>query len=122
MAQSNQPSAFNYAVANREIDVQTFTSSGRWVKPPNATFVIVDIWSGAGGGASGRRGATSTLRKGGGGGGGGVRQRVQFLASDLTSIVAVTIGAGGAGGTAMTADSFNELQELLAVILPLVLL
>ena len=52
MPQSNQPSAFNYAVTSRAVDVEEFTTSGQWVKPSNANFVIVELWGGGGGAGS----------------------------------------------------------------------
>ena len=87
--------------------VTDFTASGTYNVPTTASFVEVHAYGAGGGGASGRRGAAASLRTGGGGGGGGALVIRRFKVSEITSAVAVTIGAGGAGGTAITADSTN---------------
>lgn len=73
---------------------QEFLVSGNWTKPdglsPNA-LVVVDLWGGGGGGGSGG--------SGGGGGGGGAFARGFLKASDLASVVSITIGAGGEVGS-----------------------
>ncbi len=81
-------------------DVQTFTGNGTWTKPTGAKYVMVEC---VGGGASGGGGAGSTagqFRLGGTGGGGGALSRKFFNPSDLTSTVAVTVGAATTGGAA----------------------
>ena len=79
----------------RIADYQVFTASGTWTKPascPDNALVIVDLWGAGGGGSS----------IFGGGGGGGAWVRKMFRAVELTSTVAVTIGAGGATGNPAT--------------------
>ena len=80
--------------------VTNFSTSGTWTKPAGVTTVTVELWAGGGGGGSGRKGS-SDLSAGGGGGGGGYVTRT-FPASDISSTVSVTIGAGGAGGAAQS--------------------
>lgn len=71
------------------VDIQTFLASGTWTKPLGALKVLVQSW---GGGGSGGKGNDAN----GGGGGGAEYRETWHNASDLTSTVAVTIGAGGA--------------------------
>lgn len=87
------------------VDVQTFTSSGSWSKPSGATMVMVEAYGGGGGGASGMRQAAGVNRTGGGGGSAGIKAVHLFLASDLASSEAVTIGAGGAGAAGNGTDN-----------------
>jgi hypothetical protein len=79
-------------------NLQSFASSGTWVKPAGVQNVkVLLIGSGCGGG-SGRSGAALSNRFGGGGGTSGYINLVDFRAQDLASTVTVTIGAGGTGG------------------------
>jgi hypothetical protein len=88
-------------------DVQEFTSSGTWTKPANAKLVVVELWGAGGGGGSGCRNAAANFRVGGGGGGGGAYANLIYRASELTSTVSVTLGAGGSGGAAVTVNTTN---------------
>ena len=88
-------------IASAGVNLQEFASSGTWTKPSGATFVMVELWGAGGGGGSGARRPTGNF-SGGAGGGGGAHVKYMFKASDLTSTVSVTIGAGGAGGAALT--------------------
>jgi hypothetical protein len=93
-------------------NVQWFNStpgSYTWTKPSGAKTVYVFVVGAGGGGGSGRCDAAGTARCGGGGGGAGAAMPAWFVASDLTSTVAVTVAAGGSGGAAVntTATSGN---------------
>jgi hypothetical protein len=90
-----------------QVQVDTFTSSGTWTKPAWAKKVSIYCLSGGSGGGSGRRGATTNARGGGGGGAGNTYSVLFAQASDLTSTVSVTVGAGGTGGASITTDSTN---------------
>lgn len=82
------------ATLGGQTNVQTFTASGTWTKPAFGTFAYIEVWGAGGSGARGTGGGDT----GGGGGGGAYSQRFMKL-SDITSTVAVTIGAGGAART-----------------------
>jgi len=89
-------------------NLQVFSSSGTWTKPAGAQNVKVFLLGAGGGGGSGRSAAGGTVRYGGSGGMGGPGYLVDFRAQDLTSTVAVTIGAGGTGGAAVTNSDGNN--------------
>ena len=76
----------------------TFT----WTRPAGAQTVYALAVGGGGGAGSGRTDIAGTVRCGGGGGAGSGASWAQFVASDLTSTVTVTVGAGGSGGAAVT--------------------
>jgi hypothetical protein len=69
---------------------QEFLSSGTWNKPTGIGWIYVEL---VGGGGGGSRGNASVY--GNGGGGGGFNSRL-MRASDASSSVTVTVGAGGA--------------------------
>lgn len=82
-------------------DIQTFTSSGTWIKPPAAPANSLVIVETLGGGGSGGKGSSD---KSGGGGGGGECACDIYPLSAFSTTETVTIGAGG---TAVTAASTN---------------
>ena len=88
-------------------DVQVFTSSGTWIRPPGAKSANAIVISGGGGGGAGRKGATGTVSFGGGGGGGGSLSERNLSADLLGSTETVTVGAGGIGGASQTSNSSN---------------
>lgn len=81
------------------VDVQVFTTSGSWTKPSGAILVIVEV-VGGGGGSGGCPSTDATHGACATGGGGGEYARGAYKASDLSSSVSVTVGAGGSAGSA----------------------
>lgn len=73
MTITNQQTSFNYQVTGTDANVQTFTSSGLWNKPPNVKLVRVCVWGGGGGGGSGARTTVNYSAHAGAGGGGGAK-------------------------------------------------
>lgn len=78
-------------------NIQTFTSSGQWVKPTGLSansVMMIELWGGGGGGGGTTGGASGI--SGGGGGGGYIRHYMP--ASTATSSVLCRVGSGGTGG------------------------
>ena len=74
-------------------DTQTFNSSGTWVKPQDAKWVVVKVWGGGGGGARSSPGENNYAT---GGAGGGFVYAV-IPADILGDTESVIVGAGGEG-------------------------
>jgi len=100
-------STLSAAGGGAQIQVDTFTSSGTWTKPAWAKKVTIYLLPAGGGGGSGARQATTSGRSGGGAGGGCGYYSYIADASQLTSTVSVTVGAGGTGGLSVTTDNTN---------------
>lgn len=105
-ANGSGASAF-LALASTGADVQTFTSSGSWVKPSGKNAVYVFAVGGGAGGQGGAKQLINNVATGGNGGNGGAHNWQWFRAADLSGTVTVTIGAGGAGGTARTTTGWH---------------
>lgn len=86
---SGAPFSFNGIV-----NAQFFTANGTWVKPSGLNGdeqILVMAWGGGAGG-----GANNTTARGGGG---GACVMGQFVSSQLSDTVSVTVGLGSAGRT-----------------------
>jgi hypothetical protein len=90
-------SAKNLAESGHSVkrQYQEFLSSGTYSVPAGATWAYVELIGGGGGGSRGN----ATI-DGCGGGGGAFNSRL-FRVSDITSSVAVTVGAGGVSSSAV---------------------
>jgi hypothetical protein len=85
------------------LDSQTFTSSSTYTIPTGAKLFIIDCFSAGGGGGGGYRAATGT-NCGGAAGAGGHYTRIVASASEFTTPITYTIGAGGTGGAGSTTN------------------
>lgn len=93
------------ADAGAHVFFQQFNVSGTWTKPTGLSadaILLVQVWAGGGGGGNNNGGGV------GGGGGGGAYNFAYLRAGDLTSSVAVTVGAGGAVVNAGGNSSFGS--------------
>lgn len=86
------------------------TSTGwqAWVRPRNASMVMMICMGGGGGGGGGFTAATLTAKGGGGGGGSGGFARLLIPAPLLPKTLYVFPGAGGRGGNAGAAGVVGE--------------
>jgi hypothetical protein len=82
---------------------QEFNSSSTWTKPSGISWVYVQAWAGGGG---------SRNSSGWGGGGGGEYVDGLFPATDVSSSVSVSIGAGGSSGISPSAGGNSSFGSL----------
>ena len=94
---SNASSQASNIVSAPLVITQVFTVNGQWFKPATAQKVSVIVIGGGAGGVSGGAPSAIQLTGGQGGSSGGISEAT-FNASALTSVVNVTVGAGGPGG------------------------
>lgn len=87
VADSTQTQGMGWSGGNK--NVQSFVSSGTWVKPNIGTTVFIELWGGGGSGGHINSGKT-------GGGGGGSYVPLFYPIASLLATETVTIGQGGA--------------------------
>lgn len=85
--------------------IQEFTANGTWLNNFGASKVVVDVQGSGGGGGGGARVTSGTSGSGGAGGGAGCRHTRDYVGSELTATVAITIGLGGNAGIGASADN-----------------
>lgn len=93
--QSNGASALPSfsTITGRFLNMQTFDTSGTYIKTAGANQAIVYVYGAGGGGG----GATAGGACGGGGSGGGLA--IKHISSGIGSTETVTVGTGGTGGS-----------------------
>ena len=103
-------STFFLELAGGDVNnIQTFTTTGTWVKPSGSTQVMVLLWGAGGGAGSGGIAdvAVGNPMSGGGGGGGGCISMALYNATSLPESGSVVVGVGGEGGAAVSASSIG---------------
>lgn len=97
--QTNGAGVLSFATAGGGANIQSFSATGTYTKPPGAKFVMVEVWgAGAGGGFPPGAVCPCNSKRGSWGGGGGAYTTKVFAAPDVGATETVTVGAGGAGG------------------------
>jgi hypothetical protein len=94
------------ANSSTPVVIRKYTAGATWTKPAGLRALRVVCIAGGGGGGS-VLGATSGYKGAGSGGGGGAYGDVVMLPTDVSSTVAVTVGAGGAAEVAGGQSSFG---------------
>lgn len=95
-ADPTSPTGVKWAAASKAADVQIFTASTTWVKPPNARAMTVVLF---GAGASGQATITGSEYAQSPGGQSGSRIWADLLPSAVPDTVSVIVGAGGPDST-----------------------
>lgn len=87
--------------------VNSYTTAGAhtWNKPADCKVVRIFCIGGGGGGGSGH--VSGGDHSGGAGGGGGGITEITYRASDLPSVLSITVGGGGSGGAATSSGTGN---------------
>lgn len=95
----------SYNTGGPLVNVYTSTGANTWYRPNPSKFVMVELCGAGGSGGGGAHQVSAQAASGGGGGGGGDCHTWNFRASDLTSTVTVTVGAGTSGGAASASNT-----------------